>query len=173
MLKVTLTASLLATLSVASAAQTYIRLLNPTQTYVTGQGVLKLPFSYQPVAPESGRAMYRDPVVQGNFEQLGALAGAQGFRRDCQSRELHLIPGRDSADLKAKEGQWISALQSAQGYTLRAQAALPPYSAEGETVSGTAYLLKVPGLNVLQTYGFYRYAKAHKSWLLVCGAGPA
>lgn len=158
-------------LTSAYAAQTFIRLLNPTQTYVTGKGVVKFGFSYQPVAPESGRAMYRDPVVQSNFAQLKALAEDRGYSRSCLSRELHLIGGTGAADLKGKETQWVGTLQKLQGYTLQARVELPPYQAEGETISGTAYLLKVPGVKVLETYAFYRYKKANKSWVLMCGSG--
>ncbi|SMB88348.1 hypothetical protein [Deinococcus hopiensis] len=170
MFKVTLTASLLA-LTFASAAQTYIQLLNPTQSYVTGRGMVKFPFSYQPVAPASGPAMYRDPVVQGNFDQLKRLAESNGYSRSCVSRELHLISGGGLGALKASEMQWVGTLQKAQGYTLQRQVSLPTYRAEGETISGTAYLLKVPGLKMLETYAFYRYQKANKSWVLVCGSG--
>lgn len=164
-------AALPAWLIPASAARTSIHLLSPTQTYVTGRGVVKFPFRYQPVAPESGPAMYRDPVVQSNVDQLKALAEDRGYRRSCLSRELHLIGGTGASDLESKEAQWVSTLQNRQGYTLQARVEFPTYRAEGETISGTAYLLKVPGLKVLETYAFYRYQQANHSWVLVCGSG--
>ncbi|GEM46725.1 hypothetical protein [Deinococcus cellulosilyticus] len=163
---------LTASSSVALAQSEYIHLLQPTSSFVSAQGVVRFPFTFQSVAPESGRKMYQSQVIQYYFEQLKQAATENGFSRACISRELHHLTGRSKQDLKTKETQWIAAFKkSPTFYTVLDQINIPPFETTEGRVDGTIYVLKVPRLNMTETFGFFNDDDRKNTWVMQCGSG--
>lgn len=159
------------TLGTAAAQTEMIRLSAPRTSLTLAEGTVRFPFSYRGIAPESGRKMYDSPVVKQYFDRLAELARGAGYNRACLSRQIYLLSGSDGS-LSGAETSWVSALQAAPvRYALQDRVALETFAVDGDTVSGKAYLFKPAGANVLNTFGFFRYAKGAKTWVLECGSG--
>lgn len=161
--------------SVASSAlaqSEYIQLLQPTSTYVSGKGMVRFPFTFRSVAPESGRKMYQSEIIQHYFEQLKQAAIENGYSRACISRELHHLSGKSKQDLKTKETQWIAAFKkSPTFYTVLDQINITPFQSTEGRVDGTIYVLKVSGLNMTETFGFFNDDDRRTTWVMQCGSG--
>lgn len=159
------------TLGAAHAQQEFIQLSAPRTSLTLAEGTVRFPFSYRAIAPESGRKMYDSPVVKGYYDKLVDLARGQGYSRACLSRQIYHLAGTDRT-LASSEASWVSALQGAPTrYTLVSTVPLAAFSVQGDTVQGKVYQFKVPGVNVLNTFAFFRYDNADITWVLECGSG--
>ena len=124
------------------------------------------------VAPESANAMYRSATVTGYYDRLKEAVLSHGYNRACLSREMHLIGGKNKTDLKNKEQQWVNAFKkSPTRYTVLDQQKIQPFDTTEGRVDGTLYVMKVPGRDMVETFGFFNDDDRTRTWVLQCGSG--
>lgn len=155
---------------VATAEKSTVQLLPSRQELVTAEGVVRFPFSFQSVAPESAEQMRDDPVIQTYFNQIKRLGQSNGYVTMCTQRHIYLLRSANSGTLAGMTNSWISTVQRRPTfYQPLGKASFGPQVTQGETITGKLFAFSLPQYpTLIRVYAFYTYQKAGLTWVLEC-----